>query len=54
MAYNRSNGAVVREIALNNQRTYIECIPETSQEVIKDPMVLEFLGLERNSAFLCM
>lgn len=26
-------------------------IPETPQEVIKDPMVLEFLGLERNPGY---
>ena len=29
----------------------LERILETPQEVIKDPMVLEFLGLERNPAF---
>ena len=28
-----------------------ERIPETPQEIIKDPMVLEFLGLERKSAY---
>jgi RecB family endonuclease NucS len=28
-----------------------ERIPETPQEIIKDPMVLEFVGLKMNSAF---
>lgn len=28
-----------------------ERIPETPQEIIKDPMVLEFLGLERNPSY---
>lgn len=28
-----------------------ERIPETPQEIIKDPMVLEFLGLERKSSY---
>lgn len=28
-----------------------ERIPETPQEVIKDPMILEFVGLKMNSAF---
>lgn len=28
-----------------------ECFPQTPQEIIKDPMVLEFLGLERKAAY---
>ena len=28
-----------------------ECFPQTPQEIIKDPMVLEFLALERKSAY---
>lgn len=28
-----------------------ERLPQTSQEIIKDPMVLEFLGLERKAAY---
>lgn len=28
-----------------------ERIPQTPQEIIKDPMVLEFLGLERKAAY---
>ncbi|SHL43346.1 DUF1016 N-terminal domain-containing protein [Fibrobacter sp. UWH4] len=32
----------------------LERILEAPQEVIKDPMVLEFLGLESSPAFLCV
>ena len=28
-----------------------ECFPQTLQEIIKDPMVLEFLGLERKAEY---
>ena len=28
-----------------------ERLPQTPQEIIKDPMVLEFLGLERKAAY---
>lgn len=54
------NSQLYERLLLSNDKESVlavarkERIPETPQEVIKDPMVLEFLGLERNPAFLCM
>ena len=51
------NSQLYERLLLSNDKESVlavarkERIPETPQEVIKDPMVLEFLGLERNPAF---
>lgn len=51
------NSQLYERLLLSNNKESVlavarkERIPETPQEVIKDPMVLEFLGLERNPAF---
>lgn len=54
------NSQLYERLLLSNDKESVlavarkERIPETPQEVIKDPMVLEFLGLERNPVFLCI
>jgi predicted nuclease of restriction endonuclease-like (RecB) superfamily len=51
------NSQLYERLLLSNDKESVlavarkERIPETPQEVIKDPMVLEFLGLEKNPAF---
>ena len=51
------NSQLYERLLLSNDKESVlavarkERIPETPQEVIKDPMVLEFLGLEKNSAY---
>jgi predicted nuclease of restriction endonuclease-like (RecB) superfamily len=51
------NSQLYERLLLSNDKESVlavarkERIPETPQEVIKDPMVLEFLGLERAPAF---
>ncbi|WP_366917099.1 PDDEXK nuclease domain-containing protein [Fibrobacter sp.] len=51
------NSQLYERLLLSNDKESVlavarkERIPETPQEVIKDPMVLEFLGLERNPVF---
>ena len=54
------NSQLYERLLLSNDKESVlavarkERIPETPQEVIKDPMILEFLGLERNPVFLCI
>lgn len=51
------NSQLYERLLLSNDKESVlavarkERIPETPQEIIKDPMVLEFLGLERKSAY---
>ena len=51
------NSQLYERLLLSNDKEAVlavarkERIPETPQEIIKDPMVLEFLGLERQSAY---
>lgn len=51
------NSQLYERLLLSNDKESVlavarkERIPETPQEVIKDPMVLEFLGLEKNPSF---
>lgn len=51
------NSQLYERLLLSNDKESVlavarkERIPETPQEVIKDPMVLEFLGLEKKPAF---
>ena len=51
------NSQLYERLLLSNDKESVlavarkERIPETPQEVIKDPMVLEFLGLKKNPAF---
>lgn len=51
------NSQLYERLLLSNDKESVlaiarkERIPETPQEVIKDPMVLEFLRLEKNSAY---
>ena len=51
------NSQLYERLLLSNDKESVlavarkERIPETPQEVIKDPMVLEFLGLEKNPTF---
>ncbi len=51
------NSQLYEQLLLSNDKEAVlavarkERIPETPQEIIKDPMVLEFLGLERQSAY---
>ena len=51
------NSRLYERLLLSNDKESVlavarkERIPETPQEVIKDPMVLEFLGLEKKPAF---
>ena len=51
------NSMLYERLLLSNDKKSVlavarnERIPETPQEIIKDPMVLEFLGLERKSAY---
>lgn len=51
------NSLLYERLLLSNDKEAVlavarkERIPETPQEIIKDPMVLEFLGLERQSAY---
>lgn len=51
------NSMLYERLLLSNDKEAVlavarnERIPETPQEVIKDPMVLEFLGLERKAAY---
>ena len=51
------NSQLYERLLLSNDKESVlavarkERIPETPQEVIKDPMILEFVGLKMNSAF---
>lgn len=51
------NSMLYERLLLSNDKESVlavarnERIPETPQEIIKDPMVLEFLGLERKAAY---
>ena len=51
------NSRLYERLLLSNDKESVlavarkERIPETPQEVIKDPMVLEFLGFEKKPAF---
>lgn len=51
------NSQLYERLLLSNDKEAVlavarkERIPETPQEIIKDPMVLEFLGLERQSTY---
>lgn len=51
------NSQLYERLLLSNDKEAVlavarkERIPETPQEIIKDPMVLEFLGLERNPSY---
>ena len=51
------NSQLYERLLLSNDKESVlavarkERIPETPQEIIKDPMVLEFLGLERKAAY---
>lgn len=51
------NSQLYEHLLLSNDKEAVmavarkERIPQTSQEIIKDPMVLEFLGLERKAAY---
>lgn len=51
------NSKLYERLLLSNDKESVlavarnERIPETPQEIIKDPMVLEFLGLERKAAY---
>ncbi|MGN0032596.1 MAG: YhcG family protein [Candidatus Limimorpha sp.] len=51
------NSQLHERLILNNDKDTVlavarkEWIPETPQEIIKDPMVLEFLGLERKPSY---
>ena len=51
------NSQLYERLLLSNDKESVlavarrERIPETPQEIIKDPMVLEFVGLKTNSAF---
>lgn len=52
------NSQLYERLLLSNDKESVlavarkERIPETPQEVIKDPMILEFVGLKMNSAFM--
>lgn len=54
------NSMLYERLLLSNDKEAVlavarkERIPETSSEVIKDPMVLEFLGWERRMAWLLL
>ena len=51
------NSMLYERLLLSNDKEAVlavarnERVPESPQEIIKDPMVLEFLGLERKSAY---
>lgn len=51
------NSGLYERLLLSNDKEAVlsvarkERIPETPQEIIKDPMILEFLGLKRESAY---
>ncbi len=51
------NSMLYEHLLLSNDKEAVlavarnERVPESPQEIIKDPMVLEFLGLERKSAY---
>lgn len=51
------NSQLYERLLLSNDKEAVmavarkERLPQTSQEIIKDPMVLEFLGLERKAAY---
>lgn len=51
------NSMLYERLLLSNDKKAVlavarnERVPESPQEIIKDPMVLEFLGLERKSAY---
>ena len=51
------NSMLYERLLLSNDKEAVlavarnERVPESPQEIIKDPMVLEFLGLERKSVY---